>query len=362
MAILFRTMKLKEPSFTQKLLGKQPKENAFIKINNLMAHQKSITDLPSEHVYRIIEEYDIQVRKPESREQILKMYAQLLRDAFLQRNLNELRISELLYFKRLFLLSDKELKSVHRKVIAQVFKQDINRIMSRPNGLSAAQRNFLSKLQERIILPEAIASNIRKENPYTFFLQLAQGKGKDKPLHQKQHLEVKALCQSIGIPLPESPTLEHLNQYRLYWCIDNNHLPRLPQAPTALKKDPPRIALPVQWFERKQRIRYTHYGECSLKIKILQGTYWREPLSGSKELAKEVWEKKDKGDLYLSAQRLFFVGEHGNKQLPLNKVSDFLAYTNGLSVQRHNGEETFLFFADYVPLMSMLLGRLHSEL
>ena len=362
MAILFRTMKLKEPTFVQKLLGKQPKENAFIKINNLMAHQKSVKDLPEEQVYQIIDEYDIQIRKPESREPILKMYAQLLKDAFLQRNLSELRLSELLYFKRLFLLSDKELLSVHRRVIAIAFKQDLNRVMSRLDSLSSTQRSFLSRLQEWIILPEALASNIRKENAYAFFLQFIQGKGKNKPLQQKQLIEVKALCQSLGIPLPEPPTLEHLYQYKLYWCIENGELPRLPKAPSMFKKDPPCIVLPVQWFERKQKIRYPHYGECSLRVKILQGNYWKEPPTKSKELAREVWEKKDKGDLYLSEERLVFVGEHGNKQLQLNKISDFFTYTNGLSVQRKNGEELFLVFSDYIPLISMLLGRLRSDL
>ena len=362
MSILFRTMKLKEPSFAQKLMRKEPQENGLMKINNLFAQHKNIKELPEEQLYHIIDTYSIQLRKPKSREFILKMYAQLLRDTFVQQHFNEVRLSEILRFKRLFSLNDKDILNVHRRVLSTLFKQEVEELRGSSSSLRPVQRNFLSKLEEWLLLPDSFASYLSKEPPYRFLIQLLQGKGKRKPLDRNNLLEIKALCRSLSISTPDKPQIDHLHKYRLYWCIENGRMPRLSTVPAAIKGESNRLVLAAQWIERRQRLRYTHYGESSLKVKILKGNYWKEALSSQKELAKEVWEVKDKGELYLSTQKLFFVGEKGNRQLLLNKIADFLVHQNGISIQRNNGEEVFFQIPEHVDLMSMLLGRVLSSL
>ena len=52
----FEEKKLKKPDFVQRLLGKQPKENAIIEINNLLA-RKGVKDVSFDEVREITHRY-----------------------------------------------------------------------------------------------------------------------------------------------------------------------------------------------------------------------------------------------------------------------------------------------------------------
>ncbi len=363
MVILFRTKKLKEPSLRQKLLRIKPKENGFIRINNLMAQQRSLENLPKEEIYSIVEQYDIQLRTGTDKLKVSKMYAQLLRGAFVQQQLNDVRINELLYFKQLFALSDRDVFYVHRSVVKILFKQDLEQILGGRTAVPQAEVQFLRKLQAKLMLPEALASPMYKQKPASFLQHVLQDKRGDATLSRAQSSELKVICESLGILLPKHPTLEQLYKCRLYWCVENGRVPRLP-SPTDgnYKGERCYLVMPMNWMERIKRLRYTHYGEVSLRVKIMRGTYWKTPLAPSKKLEKEVWQLEDKGDICLTSKRLFFAGENGNRQVPLAKIANFLVYKNGIDIQRVNGEGTFFELQAHADIFAMLLGKSLSEL
>ena len=361
MVMLFRTKKLKEPSLKQRLLGLESKENGFIKLNNLMAQQRSLEHLSAESVYTVVEKHGLQLRKGQDKMHLLKMYAQLLRSAFTQQQLNTVRLKELHHFKKIFGLSDRDVHQVHHSVIQTLFKQNLEQILGTPGTVSQLEARFLSSLQNTLMLPEPLAAKICREKPHVLLRKVLQGKRSSAAPSATEVAEIQKLCRTLGVDFPKPPTMDHLHKFRLYWCIENGRVPRLSLPPTPQKKEACYLILPTQWFERRQRIRYTHYGEISVSIKSATGLPWKTPPPPAKELAREVWTLRDRGDLYLSSTRLFFAGEAMTQQLPLEKISNFLVYENGVDIQRANGET--IFFAVQAPadLFAMLLCKVLLE-
>ena len=361
MVFLFRAKKLKKATLAQRLMGKEPRENGFIKLNNLFAQQPSLQHLAREEVYDIITQYNIQLRKGEDKARIIKLYAQLLRGTFVQKQLDEARLDELLYFKQLFRLSDTDVSVVHRGVIKTLFKKELDLILSGRTNVPTVQLHFLRKLQAKLMLPHVLSAPMYREKPVHFLQQVLQSKA-GQPLGERQAAELRVISKSMSISLPETPTLEHLHKCRLYWCIENGLVPQLSLPSGSAEDEICYLILPMQWVERRQKVRFTHYGETLLQVKVMEGLYWKSPLPAAKELAKEVWEVQDKGDLYLTSKRLYFSGERGNKQLQLCKISNLLAYENGLDIQRKSGEGVFFSVQSHADLLVMLLGKGLSEL
>ena len=362
MVTLFRAKKLKKATLTQKLLGKEPRENGFIKLNNLLAQQHNLQQLPQEEVDHILDRYDIQLRRKEDNEHTRKFYEQLLRSTLKHKQTNNTRLNELQHLKQLFNLSDKDLSLAHQNIIKTIFKQDVKPILSKKTKPIPTELQFLRKLKDQLLLPDELAKRIHKEKPVHLLQQALQSKPTKQPLNEQQTAELKAISKSMCISLPQQPSLSHLRKCRMYWCVENVGLPQLPPPPDAPAAETCHLILPMQWIERRQKLRYTQYGDTSLRLKIMKGTYWKTPLPNAKELAREVWETQDKGDLYLTNKRLFFFGEESKRQLPLYKIANFLAYENGLDIQRKNGESVFFSLQAHTDLLAMLFGEVISEL
>lgn len=63
------------------------------------------------------------------------------------------------------------------------------------------------------------------------------------------------------------------------------------------------------------------------------------------------------GTLFLTNQRLIFMGRRKNKNIRLNRILDFEIYSNGVQIEKDAGVSPFLETSADMELLGLLLGR-----
>jgi hypothetical protein len=75
-------------------------------------------------------------------------------------------------------------------------------------------------------------------------------------------------------------------------------------------------------------------------------------------VSEDIWQTIDSGSMYLTNKRLIFMGQKGNKTIPINKILDFKPFKNGVDIQKDSGKSPFLQFEKNVDVFSAILSRL----
>ena len=360
MISVFRTKKLKPPSFIEKLRRTTSKENGFIKINNLFAQSSTLTEVPVEEVYQLLEEFNIQCREKQDRLQILKLYAQLLRGTIAQKQFQKAYFSNFYYFKRLFNLRDQDLLKVHKSVLEKHYKRPLANVLSM--SLANEERNFVTYLEQQLVLAKPLRTIFLREHVAHLLQTLLQKSAHtEKSLQEQEILQLKALCYALHVPFSRSYGANDLQKFKLYWCIENAGFTPIEAPMIGLKNETCVLLIHAKYVRRRQRTRFVHYGSVPLHIKIIEGTYWKLALPAARELAKEIWEVCDMGDIYLTEKRIFFSGERSKKSLSLHKINNFSAYENGVEIEQLDGTSIFFALQRGVDIFTMFLGKAISE-
>ena len=362
----FRTKRLKEPSFWHRLWGENPIENGFIKINNLLAQQRDIRETPKQDIYRIVDEAGISVRKRSNKVRLMKLYWQLFNDTLKQPHLFEKRLLELKFLKHLFRLSDKEVYTVHKGMVQSYYNQNLDIILSQEEGspLDEAVEHFLRKLHNRAAFSVLQETHLQHKNPNRILEYIlhpsAEGMGAEH-LSAKEIRLLGALQESLGMPSVSSPTRLLLHKCYLYHCMDNGLYPSIEPPGGVSRNEHCYVHIKSEWYERRRMVRYMHYDSVSLVVKTMQGMYWKTPLEEKRDLAEDVWENVDKGDLYVTTRQLIFLGEKKARTLSIDRIGNYVGYENGIEVQKDEGSSMFFLLPYHSDLVCMVLSKVIGE-
>ena len=360
MLSVFRTKKLKTLSLIEKLRRSTSKENGFIKINNLFAQTLTLSEASPEAVYQLLEDFNIQCRTQSDLLQILKLYAQLLRGTLAQKQFQKHNFENFHYFKRLFNLRDRDLSRVHKTVLEKYYTRPLVDILSM--SLADDEKSFITYLEQRLVLPKPLRHIFLKEDTTHMLQELLQENTRlGKSLLAKEIDQYKALCYTMHVPHSKAHDRKYLQKLKLYWCVEYAGFIPIEVSVIELKDEKCVLYMPAKYLQRRQRIKFVHYGSAPLHVKIIEGTYWRCPLPAVRELAREVWEVCDKGDIYLTNRRIFFSGEQDKKSVLLSRVNNFSAYENGVEIEQRNGTSIFFALQGGVDIFTMFLGKTIAE-
>ena len=94
-----------------------------------------------------------------------------------------------------------------------------------------------------------------------------------------------------------------------------------------------------------------------MRAKIAKGVYWRTRLLPYQKVDENGVSRREAGELYLTNRRMVFLGSESRKSLSLGRMSDFIAFENGVLVFERSGRNAFVEFADNVDVFAMILGR-----
>lgn len=358
---IYNLQELLKPNLIQRLLGKIPKENGMIEINNLFAtHQEDVEKISLDNIIEIAEKYKIHLKKKYKANR-LELFSKYLRHCIIDSKLEDSELNALKHVKDILFLSDKETQEILNAESEKLFSQHVKEAVS-DGRLKEFEKQKLEKIKKDLLISEETVSKIYESNAKEILQNFIDGVISDGRLSPAEETEITEIAKSLNIDLDvDEKSKEVLDRYKLYWQIENGELPTIVSDISIQKSENLHFKVSVNWLEQRRVTKRVNYGGPIARIKIAKGLYYRMGSFSAQRVTEDVWQTIDSGQLYLTNKRLIFMGEKGNKTIQLSKVLDVTPYSNGVDIQKESGKSPFLEFNQNVDIFSMILVRLMDE-
>ena len=355
---IYKEKTLSTPNFFQRIFGVVPKGNAIIEVNNLLAlHQDNLGTLSHERILDIGKKYKVDLKK-DNEGDLFELFKKYVRPCLEEGNLSQLKIEAFKHLKELLLLDDKKAHDLINKESEEVFNVKVKTLFQ-SKQMGDQNWEAIKKYKQDLLISDDSANTIYLNQAGPILNKTLERIAKDKRYTQYEERELNELARSFKIDLTiDNETRLMLDKFRLFHEIDNGNLPVLKSDINLQRLESLHFKTHVTWQEqRKVTTRYNYAGP-TLRIKIVKGVYYRAGSLAIKPTTEDVWQNIDAGMLYLTSQRLIFMGAKGNKLIPIKKILDFKPYSNGVDIQKDSGKSPFLKFSQHTDIFAMILSRL----
>ena len=344
---------LKKPGFIQRILGKQIKENAILEINNLLA-EKELREITLEDIHGIATQYNVNFNTDYDHE-ITDFYKVYLKSCLEDKFISDSEVDDLKHLKFILNINDKKIDEIHQELAGMIYKSEVQKII-KDGELDEAERNFIEKLQNDLKLPVEVATKIYQKSGQELIQSFMNSALEDNKLTPDEEKELYAIAKNLNAEVLDQATQADLEKYKLFFQIENDNMPELSVNISIPRNEKCYFQTNALWLENEKiQISST---SSSLSLKIAKGQYWRNPNNETRDLIKESWQKIDEGTLYLTNKRVFFqVSGKSDKVVLLNRIIDFVVYTNGIAIQKEDNKCIFLEFEKSSDIFAMLLGK-----
>ena len=356
MATPFAVLTEKTPNLLHRLLRKEPKENAIVAINNLLAHASHPSEVAEPAVQEVAERYTVNLQRSFSSE-LQELYAQFLRHCLEDQSLSEREVTELAHLKQILGLTDSQVGEIHANIVGAVYSASVDEVVA-DGRLSEEERDFLTKLESELRLPSELAGRIATEHVQARLNAHVNAAVADQRLSPEEEAEIHAIARSFGASLNfDEETRELLDRFRLYWVIENGELPEISTDIRLQRGEACYAIRDVDWYELRTVTKRVNYGGPTARIRIAKGLYYRVGSVSVQRVSEDVMKQIDSGRVYLTNKRLIFQGGQRNTTIALKKILGFNPFSNGVEIQKESGKSPFLQFTDSVDVFALLLDR-----
>lgn len=355
---IYKEISLHDQNLIQKFFNRLPKENAFIEINNLLAlHENNIETITTDKILQIGEKYKVDFKKS-VKTKLLDLFKKYLMDCLQEKKLTQSQVDTLNHLKKILFLDEKETQKIIEKETEDIFDKQVRQTFD-SGKMDDSKWDSLEKLKSDLLIPSESATEIYKQYAEDIIEKYMKNAISDKRYSPEEEQGLNELAKNYGANLKiDQDTEKLLKRFRLFWEIDNGILPIIKSEINLQKSESLHFVTYVTWKEQRKVTKRYNYGGPTARIKIAKGVYYRLGSMSVRPQSEDVWQAIDAGKLYLTSKRLIFMGDRGNKTIPINKILDFKPYSNGVDIQKDSGKSPFLMFSNDTELFSMILNSL----
>jgi hypothetical protein len=145
-------------TFTQRLLGRRPRENAVVEINNLFAAAASVRDVPREAITRICAEHRSSLTGPLAG-RFERLYRDYLAWCLRDRHLSGEELADLVHLQTLLDIPAAAAAAIHEHVARQLYSRSVADVLA-DGIIDADERAFLGRLQQELAISGRAAHRI----------------------------------------------------------------------------------------------------------------------------------------------------------------------------------------------------------
>jgi uncharacterized membrane protein YebE (DUF533 family) len=142
----------------QRAIGRKPRENAWVEVNNLLASVDEIREVRPEQVARIAERYRMPLRG-EFVGRLERLYRDYLVYCLADARLSAEELCDLAHLKRILRLTDRALAEIHESVAKQVYALTVDAVLA-DGRIDPAERAFLDTLQQHLAISGKVVDRI----------------------------------------------------------------------------------------------------------------------------------------------------------------------------------------------------------
>ncbi len=331
---------LKEASFMDKVLRREPRENAFVEINNLLACVP-IFKLDREGIDQSLKKYGVSHAKARSR--LLNFYSIIMKYFLLDSKLDASELERLHHLKYILTLEDREIGSVHKNLVQPIFRTYIRNAIS-DGKLTVEEKERLQNFAERLYIPKEFAKQLYTDEASRFLHSVLNTSLSDGMLSDGEEAELKRIADNLQVELKFSENArKNLERCRYLWKLYTGDLPRV-ETPIQLRKGE-RCAVFVNaghYDVSNPRIpvKYSGYNQRQKKNDFVfnSGVFRKD------KMTNKVIRFLDQGNLYFTDRRLLFSGPNGRNYFLYTNLMGGTFYQNGLLIEQKRGRDQFFKF------------------
>ncbi len=356
MAEPFRVKELTKPPLFYRVFRRKWKAHAFIELNNLLASAADIGSVRIETVANIFAAYEISLNRDFFQER-QALFVTLFEYCLQDRHLDEAEIKNLKHLRGLLCLSEADVASAEQEVAKAVYAESIEEVFE-DRRVSEEEKHFLAEVQKRLRLPVQIAENVYALKAQTLLQRTLDRAIEDQRLSEDEDEELRILAENLGAEIThDEETAKVLDKFRLYAQIENGDLPQIDPEIKMPRAEICHFKTKVDWYEHRKVTTGYGYSGPTVRLRIMKGVYWRAGNMSIKRTSEDVLKLIDSGDCFLTNRRIIFRGERGNKTIPLGRIIDLEAFSNGVQIEKDRGKSPFLEFEPGSDVFAMILDR-----
>jgi hypothetical protein len=359
MGNIYQIIPLKKQSFFQKLFKQEPRENAIIELNNLLA-TKSIAEISFNEVNIISSKYKINLPKVFPKN-INELYAASLNFYLQDKKLSNQEIEDLKLLKQFLGLNESQIENIHNQIVGKIYSVSYENAIS-DGRLTDEEELFLKNLKNELKLSDEIEVKISEDVRKNYFNNFVQNAIKDERLTPDEEKEMEAICKSLNIETKVDENSQRiLDRYKLYWVLENGEIPTIDVDLNLQRGEICYFKSFANWYEYRAVTKRIDYGGPTAKIKIMKGVYYRVGSVKVNRVTSNELKLINSGDLYLTNKRLIFSGNDKNSTIKLEKVLSFTPYSDGVEIEKETGKIPTIMFNNNVDIFCIVLSRLLKE-
>lgn len=351
----FEEQELLSPSWFQALLGRQPRENATILINNLMAH-RSVRKIPVLEVADIFRAHGVNLQR-HLRSERLDLYRKYLKHCLQDHHLSDVDLDDLHHLRELLALEPEEAERVHDAAAGEVLRGAYD-ALAEQDQVHQEQVDFLVKLQSDLRIPDRLAESILSEKRTLHIQGRASQIAQDGRISPQEWEDLESLARVLHVSLDMAEKDRLLfNRMKMLWLLENGEMPEVASDLFLKRGETCHFMGPADWLESRTITQRVNYSGLGYRVRIMKGLYWQGGSMGLQRITSEEIVAIDSGTLYVTNKRILFNGVHKNMNLPLGRVIDLVPYSDAVGIEKDRGRSPIFRVEQDAEILAVVLGR-----
>lgn len=353
---VYENQSLKKQSFFQKIFNILPKRNYIIELQNLLAqNENNLLAISPQDVESLKSKYKVSDCEFKlERETLLDIYISFcLRDSRLSDNEKAL----LSHLRDLLGIDDEYLSRRITEEGKLIYRNKVKCVIA-DDKLSDSEREELKELRDEFNLSDSDGRNIYSEESKIKIQAYVDSIIAKRRMSPDEEATLNNMIS--GLNIEAHFTGDGLQKLRRFWDIENAELPIIDSPINLQKNENLYYSAKVAWYEERIQTLSVSYAGPTMNFRIAKGLSLRAGRLFPSRNTKEYMKLIDSGYVYFTNKRILFVGEKGNKAIPLQKVLFITPFTNGIEIGKDAGKKPFLKCSDS-ELMALYLTRLLKD-
>jgi len=358
---IFETKPLIKKSLWNRVSGSENSKNAFIVFNNLLA-EKGIMGVERSHVIEICQQYKIKDWKTEFQAELRNCFLLAIGNFLSDLNIDESEVSQLNRLVELCCITNEEKMAIYQKAGASAYDELFVSFVN-DEILTDSEKEILLKLKTTLMLSEESIQKLINARVHEIAERSMNEILVDKQIGPGELEAFIAKCSNLGVNYTfNEESQKVLDDYKDNWRLENEPLKEIEVSINLQKGEVCYYITNVTWHEIRTITQAYSYGGPAIRFKIVKGIYFRGGRTAVRRITSDQLTELDAGKLYVTNKRLIFDGLVRNTTIPYKSVLAIEPFEDGIRVEKEKGKSPVFQTLSTDHKLSIVLGRIFSEL
>ena len=348
---------LQPVGFLANLLGRRPKENAFLEIHNVIA-TLPIYHISEEAVTACLSRYGI--TQKEAKPRLLNIYSQVLEHFIKDLVISDDEVEQLRHLATIFKLGSDEVSQIHTEIVYPCYEKAVRHAL-RDRHLTEDENAALDSLCRKLRIPESAANEIYKKHAVPIYNQAISDALADEILTAEEEKELEAVAKALKLNIRFDEKLQSiLDRARRLWRLAQGELPVL-SVPADLQVNE-RCSVDVEalHYEPRRAAERVGYSGFSNSYGAF-GIRFRSGIMNTHRLSNQALRLRGAGNLYFTNRRFLFNGDSHSASIDFSTIASITFYSDGMRIGKETSTDQIFTFSGDIDMLRLIADNLMTN-